>query len=84
MVTPSLNALFNNFTPDSKMNTTTDNIIDRDELQNNYVQEVIDGLDLKDCLAMLYDYLSNDIDKLTVDELIEDVQEYYPHLLDNN
>ena len=64
--------------------STQDNIIDRDELQNNYVQEVIDGLDLKDCLAMLYDYLSNDIDKLTVDELIEDVQEYYPHLLDNN
>ena len=65
------------------MNTsTTTNIIDRDELQNNYVQEAIDGLDLKDCLAMLYDYLSNDIDKLTVDELIEDVQEYYPHLLD--
>lgn len=70
--------------PDSKMNTTTDNIIDRDELQNNYVQEVIDGLDLKDCLAMLYDYLSNDMDKLTLNELIEDVEEYYPHLLDNN
>lgn len=67
------------------MNTsTTTNIIDRDELQSDYVQEVIDGLELKDCLAMLYDYLSNDIDKLTVDELIEDVQEYYPHLLDNN
>ena len=49
--------------------STQDNIIDRDELQNNYVQEVIDGLDLKDCLAMLYHYLSNDIDKLTVDEL---------------
>ena len=58
-----------------------DNIIDRDELQRNYVQEVIDGLDLKDCLAMLYDYLSNDIDKLTLNELIEDVEEYYPHLL---
>ena len=77
-----------NFTPltsllDSKMNTITDNIIDRDELQNNYVQEVIDGLDLKDCLAMLYDYLSNDMDKLTLNELIEDVEEYYPHLLDN-
>ena len=64
------------------MNTSTTNISDRDELQNNYVQEVIDGLDMKDCMAMLYDYLSNDIDKLTVDELIEDVQEYYPHLLD--
>ena len=77
-----------NFTPlssllDSKMNTITDNIIDRDELQNNYVEEVIDGLDLKDCLAMLYDYLSNDMDKLTLNELIEDVEEYYPHLLEN-
>ena len=70
--------------PDSKMNTTTSNIIDRDELQSNYVQEVIDGLDLKDCMAMLYDYLSNDMDKLTLNELIEDVEEYYPHLLDNN
>ena len=66
------------------MNTITDNIIDRDELQNNYVQEVIDGLDLKDCLAMLYDYLSKDMDKLTLNELIEDVQEYYPHLLEDN
>ena len=66
------------------MNTITDNIIDRDELQNNYVQEVIDGLDLKDCLAMLYDYLSKDMDKLTLNELIEDVEEYYPHLLEDN
>ena len=69
---------------DSKMNTITDNIINRDELQRNYVQEVIDGLDMKDCLAMLYDYLSNDIDKLTLNELIEDVEEYYPHLLEEN
>ena len=66
------------------MNTITDNIIDGDELQNNYVQEVIDGLDLKDCLAMLYDYLSKDIDKLSLNELIEDVEEYYPHLLEDN
>ena len=78
-----------NFTPltsllDKQMNTITDNIIDRDELQNNYVQEVIDGLDLKDCLAMLYDYLSNDMDKLTLNELIEYVEEYYPHLLEDN
>lgn len=70
--------------PDKQMNTQTDKIIDRDELQHNYVHEVIDGLDLKDCLAMLYDYLSNDMDKLTLNELIEDVQEYYPHLLEDN
>ena len=70
--------------PDSKTMNNNDNIINRDELQSNYVQEVIDGLDMKDCLAMLYDYLSNDMDKLTLNELIEDVEEYYPHLLEEN
>ena len=68
----------------TNMCKNNENIIDRDELQRNYVQEVIDGLDLKDCMAMLYDYLSNDMDKLTLNELIEDVEEYYPHLLEDN
>ena len=42
---------------DSKMNTITDNIIDRDELQSNYVQE-IDGLDMKDCRLLCYMIIS--------------------------
>ncbi len=63
------------------MTQTTDNIIDRDELQDKYIQRVIDSLDLDDCLAMLYDYIDKDTDKLTLNELIEDVEEYYPELL---
>ena len=62
-------------------NTTTDNIIDRDVLQDQYVQKTIDSLDLDDCLAMLYDYIDKDTDKLSLNELIEDVEEYYPELL---
>ena len=63
------------------MTQTTDNIIDRDELQDKNIQRVIDSLDLDDCLAMLYDYIDKDTDKLTLNELIEDVEEYYPELL---
>ena len=63
---------------------TTDNIIDRDVLQDQYVQRVIDSLDLDDCLAMLYDYINKDTDSLSLNELIEDVQEYYPELLDSD
>ena len=66
------------------MTSSTDKIIDRDELQAQYVQKTIDSLDLDDCLALLYDYLDKDTDKLSFNELIEDVTEYYPELLDSD
>ncbi len=61
---------------------TKDNIIDRDELQANYINRVLDGLDIKDMMAILYDQFDENFDKYSVDELIEEVQEYYPDLLD--
>jgi len=61
---------------------TKDNIIDRDELQANYINRVLDGLDIKDMMAILYDQFDENFDKYTVDELIEEVNEYYPDLLD--
>lgn len=82
MVTPSLNSLFNNFTPDSKMNTTTDNIIDRDELQQHLIDHILDDMDLKTLMQLVADQLDNNYDQYTVDELIEETKEYYPHLLD--
>ena len=60
----------------------TDNIIDRDELQANYINRILDGLDIKDMMAILYDQFDENFDKYTVDELIEEVNEYYPDLLD--
>ena len=60
----------------------TDNIIDRDELQANYINRVLAGLDIKDMMAILYDQFDENFDKYSVNELIEEVTEYYPDLLD--
>ena len=62
----------------------TENIINRDELQDTYINEIIDGMDLKDLIRIVYDNLESNLDKYSVDELIEEVEEYYPHLLENS
>ena len=66
------------------MTQTTDNIINRDELQDLYIRELIDGMDHKDMFAFVYDTINDNLDKYTVDELIEEVNEYDPDLLGNN
>ena len=59
-----------------------DNIIDRDELQDNLIHNIVDDMDLKTMYALIYDYMSESYDKYSVDELIAEVEEYYPHLLE--
>ena len=65
-------------------NSMTDNIIDRDNLQDAYINEIIDGMDLKDLIRIVYDNLESNLEKYSVDELIEEVEEYYPHLLEES
>ena len=64
-------------------NSMTDNIIDRDKLQADYINRVLDDMDIKDMMAILYDYMDVEFDKYSVDELIEQVEEYYPDLMDD-
>ena len=64
------------------MTQTTDNIIDRDELQQNLIDQILDDMDLKTLMQLVADQLDNNYDEYTVDELIEEAKEYYPHLLD--
>ena len=59
-----------------------DKIIDRDELQDAMINQILDDMDIKTMMAILYDNMSESYDKYTVDELIEEVEEYYPHLLE--
>ena len=66
------------------MTETTDNIIDRDELQDAYINEIIDSMDIKDLMRLVYDQLDSNLETYTVNELIEEVEEYYPHLLGIN
>ena len=65
------------------MTETQDNIIDRDELQDNMINTIIDGMDMTGLCQLAYDYLNESYDKYSVDELIEEVEEYYPHLLED-
>ena len=69
----------------NKMTPTTvkENIIDRDELQDTYIRELIDGMDFKTMEAFVYDTINENLDKYSVDELIEEVNEYCPEILEN-
>ncbi len=63
---------------------TQDKIIDRDALQDNMIQQILDDMDIKTMMAILYDNMSESYDKYSVDELIAEVEEYYPHLLEES
>jgi len=60
----------------------TDNIIDREELQNNLINQILDDMDIKTMMAILYDNMNETYDKYSVDELIQEVEEFYPELLE--
>ena len=62
-------------------NPMTDNIIDRDELQDAYIRELIDGMDHKDMYAFVYDTINENLERYSITELIEEVEEYDPELL---
>ena len=62
----------------------SDNIIDRDKLQDNLINSIIDGMDLKTMWSVLYDYMDASYDKYSVDELITEAEEYYPELLEDD
>ena len=55
---------------------------ERDQLQNDYVQEVVDDMDMKTMYAIVYDSMNSSLDNYSIEELIIEVKEYYPHLLD--
>ena len=63
---------------------TQDKIIDRDALQDNMINQILDDMDIKTMMAILYDQMDENFDKYSVDELIAEVEEYYPHLLEES
>ena len=66
------------------MTETNDQIIDRDQLQDTMINQILDDMDIKTMMAILYDNMSESYDKYSVDELIVEVEEYYPHLLEES
>ena len=66
------------------MTETNDQIIDRDQLQDSMIQQILDDMDIKTMMGILYDQMDENFDKYSVDELIAEVEEYYPHLLEES
>ena len=66
------------------MTMTKDNIIDRDQLQDAMINQILDDMDIKTMMAILYDNMSESYDKYSDAELLEEVKEYYPHILEES
>ena len=64
------------------MTQTNANIIDRDQLQEAYVNRIVDGMDWKTMERFVYDTINENLEAYTVDELIAEVEEYNPDLLE--
>ena len=64
--------------------TVQDNIIDRDKLQEAYIESIIDGMDHKSLWQYVYDNLNDHLDKYTDEELTTEVKDYYPEMLEEN
>ena len=65
-------------------NSMSDNIIDRNKLQQNLIDQILDDMDLKTLMQLVADQLDANYDTYTVDELITEAKEYYPELLEES
>ena len=54
---------------------------EREDLQEKYVYEVINGMDLDDLIQYACDALSHYLDQDSDEDLVDQVNEHYPHLL---
>jgi hypothetical protein len=55
----------------------------REKLIWQYVDEIIDGMDLKDCLRILAEQFYENLEGYTNEELLTEIKEFYPHLLED-
>jgi len=56
--------------------------MNRTELQESYIQQLIDGMDYKTMESFVYDTLQESFSGYSDEELIAEVTEYNPELLE--
>ena len=56
--------------------------MNRSELQDQLIQQILDDMDIKTMMVWLYDVMDENYDKYSDEELLEEVKEYYPDLLE--
>jgi hypothetical protein len=55
----------------------------RDELISNYVDRILDNMSTKDLMRIVGDQLEENLGSYSDEELISEVEEYYPELIEN-
>lgn len=58
------------------------NTFDRDSLIADYVDRILDNMSTKDLMRMVGDMLEENLASYSDDELKEEINEYYPELLE--
>jgi len=58
--------------------------MNRSELQRNMIDSIVDDMDMEMLCSLACDALSTTYDDYTDEELMEEVKEYYPELLEEN
>jgi RNase P/RNase MRP subunit POP5 len=58
--------------------------IDRDELTQAYIDRVIDNMNTKDLVRIVWEQLEENLGSYTDEELISEVSDYYPELLEED
>ena len=56
--------------------------MNRTELQESYIQQLIEGMDYKTMERFVYDTLEENLTNYTDEELITEVTDYYPELIE--
>ena len=61
----------------------TDSMIDRESLIADYAQQILDNMDIKTMECFVYDTLKDNLSSYSDEELITEVTEYNPELLED-
>ncbi len=59
------------------------NTFDRDSLIDSYAQQILDSMDMKTMECFVYDTLKDNLSSYSDEELITEVTDYYPELLED-
>ena len=62
---------------------TTAQKVDLPELISDYATSVVDGMDLDTLVQFAYERIVENLETMTEAEVLENIQEFAPHLLDS-
>ena len=57
--------------------------MNREQLISDYIDQILDNMSTKDLMRIVGDQLEENFSSYTDDELLAEVEEYYPELLSN-